>query len=168
MKFILKRLINWHLITGLAALALALGVFTWATDAPAYAGHEPETCNNCHVMDSQYENWYHAPHREWATCADCHIPHDDFFSYWFYKGKSGMKDVYSFVTLSYPGAIRANEETIEIVQENCIRCHLDTVEPLVTSAMPLDRQCWDCHRSVAHGERGLSLYPYQDSEVYGK
>lgn len=164
----MKKNLNWPLLIGLLAFVFALGVFAWATDAPAYAGHEPETCNNCHVMDAQYENWFHAPHARWATCSDCHIPHDNFFAYWFYKGKSGMRDVYSFVTLSYPAAIRANQETIEIVQENCIRCHLDTVESMVTSSMPLDRNCWDCHRSVAHGERGLSMYPYQDSEVYGK
>jgi len=31
-----------------------------------------------------------------------------------------------------------------------------------------DRYCWSCHRSVAHGERGYSLLPYQDMEVYRK
>ncbi len=164
----MKRLLNWPLLIGILAFVFALGIFAWASEAPSYAGHAPETCNNCHVMDAQYENWFHAPHRAWATCSDCHIPHDDLFSYWLYKGKSGMRDVYSFVTLSYPEAIRANEESIGIVQENCIRCHLDTVESMVTSAMPLDRNCWDCHRTVAHGERGLSLTPYQDSEEYGK
>ena len=164
----MKRSLNWPLLIGLLAFAFALGVFTWVSEAPAYAGHAPETCANCHVMDSQYENWFHAPHRSWATCSDCHIPHDNFLSYWFYKGKSGMRDVYSFVTLSYPAAIRANEETRGIVQENCIRCHLDTVESIITAAMPLERNCWDCHRTAAHGERGLALVPYQDSEVYGK
>jgi cytochrome c nitrite reductase small subunit len=27
-----------------------------------------------------------------------------------------------------------------------------------------ERYCFDCHRDVAHGERGLSLLPYQDTE----
>ena len=49
------------LIAILVCLA-ALGVFAWVTDAPAYLGHAPATCNNCHVMDAQYENWYHAAH----------------------------------------------------------------------------------------------------------
>ncbi|KAF0106904.1 MAG: cytochrome c-type protein [Anaerolineaceae bacterium] len=164
----MKRPLNWPLLIGLLAFVLAMGIFAWAADAPAYAGTAPETCNNCHVMDSQYENWFHAPHQAWATCADCHIPHDNFFAYWLYKGESGMRDVYSFTTLGYPEAIRANDETIGIVQENCIRCHLDTVEGMVTGPQPLDRNCWDCHRSVAHGDRGLTLYPYQDSEVYRK
>jgi cytochrome c nitrite reductase small subunit len=159
---------RWPLFVSILVLLAALGVFAWVSDAPSYLGHEPETCNNCHVMDSQYENWFHAPHEKWATCSDCHIPHDNFMDYYFYKGKSGMRDVYSFVTHTYPAAIRANAETIGIVQENCIRCHIDTVESILASSMPLDRNCWDCHRSVAHGERGFTLYPYQDSEVYGK
>lgn len=162
------RPINWPLLLGLLTFVVSLGFFAWATDAPAYVGKKPETCNNCHVMDAAYENWFHAPHARWATCSDCHIPHDNFVSYWFYKGKSGLRDVYSFVTVSYPPLIRANEETKRIVQENCIRCHLDTVEGIVTTAMPLDRRCWDCHRTVAHGARGLTMYPYQDTEVYRK
>jgi cytochrome c nitrite reductase small subunit len=160
---------KWALFIGIACLVLALGLFTWVSDAPAYMGHAPQTCNNCHVMDSQYENWFHAPHREWADCTECHIPHDNIAAYWFYKGKSGLKDVYSFVTHSYPVAIRANPETIAIVQQNCIRCHLDTVESMLASGgQPFERSCWECHRQVAHGSRGLSLYPYQDSEVYNR
>jgi cytochrome c nitrite reductase small subunit len=30
--------------------------------------------------------------------------------------------------------------------------------------MPFDRYCFECHRSVAHGERGISLLPYQHIE----
>ncbi|MBM3152164.1 MAG: cytochrome c nitrite reductase small subunit [Chloroflexi bacterium] len=156
------------IIAGLAAFGVVLAVFAWATDAPAYMGQEPATCNNCHVMDSQYEGWFYAPHEQWAECADCHIPHENFIAYYFYKGKSGMKDVYSFATGSYPVAIRANEETQSIVQQNCIRCHEDTVESIVMGAQPLERHCWDCHRDVAHGERGSTLYLYQDTEVYKK
>jgi cytochrome c nitrite reductase small subunit len=159
---------KWPLLIGIAAFVLALGVFAWVTDAPAYLGHDPATCNNCHVMDSQYENWFHAPHARWATCSDCHIPHQNLLAYYFYKGKSGMHDVYSFTTGSYPLAIRANDETRAIVQANCIRCHEDTVESILAGAQPFDRDCWDCHRTAAHGERGLTLYPYQDSEVYEK
>jgi cytochrome c nitrite reductase small subunit len=30
--------------------------------------------------------------------------------------------------------------------------------------MELDRYCFDCHRSAAHGQRGISLLPYQHQE----
>jgi cytochrome c nitrite reductase small subunit len=161
---------------GILLLLAALGLFIWVTDAPAYLGHEASTCNNCHVMDAQYENWYHAAHARAAVCTDCHLPHQNFLSYYLYKGYSGMKDVYSFTFKTYPGAIRATAQTKRIVQANCIRCHTDTVENILAYPQPFDyaqgeafdRTCWSCHRSVAHGERGLTLYPLQDTEVYGK
>ena len=159
---------KWTLSIGIIALVLALGVFTWVTDAPSYLGHEPSTCNNCHVMDSQYENWYHAAHERLTVCTDCHLPHQNIASYYLYKGYSGMRDVYSFTFKTSPAAIRASQQTDEIVQVNCIRCHTDTVENLLAGPQPFDRYCWDCHRSAAHGDRGLTLYPYQDSEVYEK
>src|SRR5512134_2212527 len=57
-----------------AAAAVALGLFAFVTEAPAYAGTASETCANCHVMDSMYENYYRAAHHQWAECADCHLP----------------------------------------------------------------------------------------------
>lgn len=158
----------WPLLLGTTIFLAALGVFTWVTAAPAYLGHEPSTCNNCHVMDAQYENWYHAMHASWAECTDCHLPHQNIAAYYLYKGYSGMRDVYSFTFKTYPAAIRANQQTDEIVQANCIRCHNDTVENILAGEQAFDRYCWDCHRSVAHGVRGLSAVPYQDSEVYNK
>jgi cytochrome c nitrite reductase small subunit len=153
---------------GVAAFLAALGIFAWVTDAPDYLGHKAATCDNCHVMDSQYENWYHAAHERVAVCTDCHLPHQNLISYYLYKGYSGMRDVFSFTFASYPPAIRATLQTDQIVQANCIRCHNDTVEDILAGPQAFDRHCWDCHRAAAHGERGLSLYPYPDAEVYKK
>jgi cytochrome c nitrite reductase small subunit len=156
------------LITGILVLFTTLAIFGWVTDAPAYLSHEPQTCNNCHVMDAQYENWFHAAHARAAVCTDCHLPHQNIASYYLYKGYSGMKDVLSFTFKTYPEAIRATSQTDSIVQANCIRCHEDTVENIVQGAQPFERYCWDCHRTVAHGQCGLTEYPHQDSEVYDK
>ena len=147
------------LLIGILFFLAALGVFAWATDAPAYLGHEAATCNNCHVMDAQYENWYHAAHQASAVCADCHLPHQNIFSYYIYKGYSGMKDVASFTLKRYPDTMRATKQTDAIVQANCIRCHEGTVDVIMAGAQPFDRQCWFCHRAAAHGQRGYSLNP---------
>jgi len=155
-------------VIAIVALTVALGVFAWATNATAYLGHNPSTCNNCHVMDAAYENWYHAAHQRFADCNECHLPHQNIVVYYLYKGYSGMKDVLSFASGSYPVAIRAEPLTRQIVQKNCIRCHEGTVNNILAGAQPFDRQCWDCHRTVMHGERGISLTPYQDKEVYTK
>ncbi len=145
---------------------LALGFFVFVTDAPSYGGSAPETCNNCHVMDSQYENWFHAPHEKVTECVDCHLPHENIAVYYLEKGRQGAKDVFAFTTGNIPVAIRASERTKSIIQDNCLRCHQDTVENIMMGAQPLDRYCWDCHRSVSHGDRGSSSVPYQDSTLY--
>lgn len=153
-------------ILAITTAVFALGYFAFVTDAAAYGGNAPETCANCHVMDSQYENWYHGAHENWAKCTDCHLPHGNIAIYYAEKGRQGMKDTFAFVTGNIPVAIRASDKTKEIVQGNCIHCHEDTVEVIVMNAQPFDRYCWDCHRDVAHSARGASIVPYQDSTLY--
>ncbi len=148
------------------AAVVTLGLFIYVTDAPSYLGTSPSTCNNCHVMDSQYENWYHSAHAQFATCVECHLPHDNLVDYYFVKAQTGMHDVYAFSTGQIPVAIRAKPATDKIIQANCIRCHTTTVSDIVAGPQPFDRDCWDCHRSVAHGDRGISTVPFQDSALY--
>jgi cytochrome c nitrite reductase small subunit len=62
--------------------------------------------------------------------------------------------------------LRAKPETKQIIQDNCVRCHQTAVEEIMAGAQPFDRDCWDCHRSVAHGARGISVVPYQDAVLY--
>jgi cytochrome c nitrite reductase small subunit len=87
------------------AAVIALGVFVFVTDAPAYAGTDSETCNNCHVMNPMYENYYHAAHQRVAECADCHLPHENLVAYYFEKGRQGAHDVYVFSTGTTPEMI---------------------------------------------------------------
>lgn len=151
----------------LLSLIGAIGTGIFVSDFTAYLGNNPTTCNNCHVMDAVYEGWFHGAHQEWATCADCHTPHALIPKYYI-KAKSGYHHVTAFSFGNIPDAIRAKEESRRIVQENCIRCHKETVDRIVPEAgivnnlMPLDRFCFECHRTTAHGERGISLLPYQD------
>ncbi len=154
------------LIIGTLALLVTVGTFVFVARPLDYMGTSASTCNNCHVMDAVYENWYHAPHEKVTECVDCHLPHDNFVRYWFEKGKTGIHDVVYFAAGLTPELIRAKPETKAIVQGNCIRCHSQTVESIVMSAQPFDRNCWDCHRAVAHGQRGLPLSIHQDSAIY--
>jgi cytochrome c nitrite reductase small subunit len=155
------------ILIGIVALVAVAAVGLYVTDFTAYLGNNPATCNNCHVMDYVYEGWYHAGHAEWTTCNDCHTPHALIPKY-FVKAKSGYHHVTAFVFGNIPDAIRAKEASREVVQENCIRCHSETVSNLdwetgYTSHDP-QRFCFECHRSVAHGERGISILPYQHTE----
>lgn len=149
------------LITGIVALLVVVGVGLYVSDFTAYLGNNPTACNNCHVMDAVYEGWFHGSHQEWATCGDCHTPHALIPKY-ITKGISGYHHVSAFALGNIPDAIRAKVDSLEIVQENCVHCHEDTVDNTFEVAMDSERYCFDCHRTVAHGERGISLLPYQD------
>ena len=154
---------KWVLFSGLLALIIVLGVGLYVTDFTAYLGNNPTTCNNCHVMDAVYESWYHGGHKQWANCNDCHTPHSLIPKY-LVKAQSGYHHVTAFVFGKIPEAIRAKPASKEVVQENCIRCHTETVSPIIEGSKPLDLFCFDCHRTVAHGERGIALLPYQHLE----
>jgi len=155
------------IIVAVVALLAAVGVGMYVTDFTAYLGNNPATCNNCHVMDAVYEGWFHGAHQEWATCSDCHTPHA-FIPKYYVKAQSGYHHVTAFTFGKIPDAIRAKAESHEVVQENCIRCHEGTVEGIVMATQESERYCWDCHRNVSHGPRGISVSPYQDSELYSK
>jgi cytochrome c nitrite reductase small subunit len=148
---------------GIASLLILIGVGLYVTDFTAYLGSNPATCNNCHVMDAVYESWYHGGHKQWAVCGDCHTPHA-FIPKYFVKAQSGFRHVSAFALGHIPDAIRARQSSKEVIQENCVRCHQETVSTMMESSMEFDRYCYDCHRTVAHGERGISLLPYQHKE----
>lgn len=146
------------LVIAFIALAAVAGVGMYVTDFTAYLGSNPDTCNNCHVMNTVYEGWLHGSHSEWATCADCHTPHALIPKY-YVKAMSGYHHVSAFTLGNIPDAIRAKEESRQVVQDNCIRCHADTVEGMLYDPMPLDRYCFECHSDVSHGERGVTIIP---------
>jgi len=120
---------RFALLVGVLALLAVLVVGVYVTGFTDYLGNNPSTCNNCHVMDSVYENWYHAGHRQWTTCNDCHTPHALIPKY-FIKALSGYHHVSAFLLGDIPTAIRAKESSRKIVQENCLRCHEQTVDNL--------------------------------------
>jgi cytochrome c nitrite reductase small subunit len=153
------------LVTAIAALLIVVGVGLYVTDFTAYLGNNPSTCNNCHVMDAVYEGWYHGGHKLAATCNDCHTPHALVPKY-IVKAQSGYHHVTAFIFGKIPDAIRAKHASQQVVQENCIRCHTETVASLMMVQSPEEgeRYCFECHRSVAHGERGISILPYQHAE----
>lgn len=154
------------LIIGIIALVIVLAVGMLSTEFITYLGDDPTTCNNCHVMDGVYEGWYHAGHQPWANCTDCHVPHSNFVAKYYVKAVSGFNHVRHFTFGSIPEPIRAKPATDEIIQENCIRCHSETVSAVADGQMDSGRYCFECHRSVAHGERGISILPHQDKGIY--
>jgi cytochrome c nitrite reductase small subunit len=155
------------IIIGVVALIAVLIAGAYVTEFTTYLGSNPATCNNCHVMDAAYEGWYHGLHQRAATCNDCHTPHA-FIPKYLVKAESGYHHVTAFIFGPIPDAIRAKESSLKVVQENCVRCHLETVEGALPVHGAVDGYCFQCHRNVAHGERGISILPYQHQEEYKK
>jgi cytochrome c nitrite reductase small subunit len=152
---------------GLFSLAVVAVVGMYVTEFTTYLGNNPTTCNNCHVMDAAYEGWYHGGHKAWTDCSECHTPHA-FIPKYIVKAQSGYHHVTAFTFGNIPDAIRAKESSREVIQENCVRCHSATVADIMAGPLEFDRNCFDCHRNVAHGDRGISVLPYQHQEEYTK
>ncbi|MGM0613852.1 MAG: cytochrome c nitrite reductase small subunit [Bacteroidota bacterium] len=135
--------------------------------AASYLSDEPETCINCHVMVPQYATWMHSSHREHTNCNDCHVPHDNFVDHYYFKAKDGLRHATIFTLRNEPQSITIKHAGVEVVQQNCIRCHEDLIEEekIFNKNKELveirkERLCWDCHMDIPHGDvRSLSSTP---------
>ena len=155
-------LIICGILTGLIIYLL------YISKAYSYLSDNPETCVNCHIMSPQYATWNHSSHREVATCNDCHVPHNNIFNKYYFKGKDGLRHATIFTKRAEPQVIFIHEEGQTVVQNNCIRCHKN----IITDSKLLrntndynhfrqERKCWECHREVPHGRvNSLSSVPH--------
>jgi cytochrome c nitrite reductase small subunit len=112
----------------------------------------PDFCASCHVMESQYEAWFHTGAHRSIRCIDCHLPHDNIGKYYAWKSIDGMKDVYLFYSGRVPETITLSAHGEKTVQSNCARCHETTVEKIDRT-----RNCWECHRWLQHSLAGTRL-----------
>ena len=149
-----------------AFVGIALWIF-YVSNATSYFSDKPETCINCHVMYSQYASWQHSSHFRVANCNDCHVPHTNPLRKYLFKANDGLRHSLWFTMHWEPQAIRIKDAGINVVQENCIRCHGNLVDMVSIVEVTGDNQkegkgklCWDCHRETPHGTVGsLSSAP---------
>jgi cytochrome c nitrite reductase small subunit len=173
MKQLINKLIppqQWRMpVVILMGAIVGLGIYAaYSSRALSYLSDSPETCVNCHIMAPQYATWTHSSHREVATCNDCHVPQDNIFRSYYFKAMDGARHATMFTLRLEPQNIFIHQAGINVVQENCVRCHstLITDSKLLTQTDSFhhkfeDRLCWDCHREVPHGRvKSLSSTPY--------
>lgn len=146
-----------------------LGLFVFdLSKAPSYLSDKPETCVNCHIMAPQYATWNHSSHRQYATCIDCHVPHNNMANKYYFKGKDGLRHSSMFALRLEPQVIFIKKAGKEVVHNNCIRCHqfLLTDEKMkqqseMFTQIRNGRSCVECHRETPHGRvHSLSSVPY--------
>lgn len=152
---------------------ILIGVFVGLTfyifkisKAGSYLSDDPKTCVNCHIMAPQYSTWNHSSHREWASCNDCHVPHNNVFNKYYFKAKDGLRHATMFTLRLEPQVIFIHDAGKEVVHNNCVRCHSNLLEldqklsRYDFSHARTDRKCWECHREVPHGRvNSLSSTP---------
>ena len=133
-------------------LVVGLGGFT-ASHAKglSYLKDDPEACVNCHVMNTQYESWQHSSHREWATCNECHMPHNLVGKY-YRKALNGWNHSVKFTSGDFPEPIMIKRRNKEVALENCVNCHQTLVNDMLVGHDPErdEVRCTDCHGNVGH------------------
>ncbi|MEN6440713.1 MAG: cytochrome c nitrite reductase small subunit [Syntrophobacter sp.] len=143
------RLVKYAVILGV--LGAGAGIFLMFGPPQLLAKSEmPEFCSSCHVMEAQYEAWFHEGAHRRIMCIDCHLPHENVAMHYAWKSIDGMKDVMIFYSGRVPETIRISAHGQQVLKANCIRCHEMTVDRIST-----DRPCWECHRRLSHIRSGI-------------
>lgn len=157
-----RRLTRTQKAVGLVLLGAFVGcaaLAVYVLRAHTYLGDEPAACVNCHIMTPYYATWMHSSHSRNATCNDCHVPHENIARKYAFKAVDGMRHVGAFVTHSEAMAPRAGEPAMQVIMNNCIRCHTELNTTLagpgridfMMTKVGEGKVCWDCHRNVPHG-----------------
>lgn len=142
---------RWKLAFGAAVTLAAVGFFVMFGPPGMMAKTEtPDFCASCHVMEAEFEAWFHAGAHRSIKCVDCHLPRQNVAMYYTWKSIDGMKDVFVFNSGRVPEFITISSHGKRTVRENCIRCHAERVFKIDT-----ERNCWDCHRQLQHKLTGF-------------
>jgi len=137
-----KRGMPW----GLLALAFAAGASSIIGTAVAMnTTDQAGFCGSCHSMAEAALTHKQSLHAKFA-CNECHAPHNIAAKIPF-KTKEGARDIFATVAKTIPDMIHPGEETREVVQANCLRCHEAGIQ---TVNMTSKTHCTDCHRHVPH------------------
>ena len=144
------RLRNLKYVLVIASIGLALVIFVMLGPPGLLAKSErADFCASCHVMEAEYEAWFHDGAHRRINCVDCHLPHGNLAAHYVWKTIDGLKDMIVFYSGTVPESIKASEHAQKVLQSNCIRCHETFVEKIDN-----ERQCWSCHRRLVHVSSG--------------
>ena len=133
-------------ITGLGAFTFDYG------EGLSYFSTDPRACTNCHIMNDQFNSWTKASHHGFATCVDCHLPHELVPKY-IAKADNGFWHSKGFTFQDFHEPIMIRPRNAKILHDNCMRCHEDFVHNIVAGSTTAEDavNCIQCHRAVGHG-----------------
>jgi cytochrome c nitrite reductase small subunit len=131
---------------------VGLGIFTFGYgEGFAYLTSRPEACNNCHIMNDQYNSWVKGSHHSVARCVDCHLPHSLIPKY-ISKMDNGFFHSWAFTFENFHQPIQIKKRNMNILQKNCITCHAEMVSAILPGGAEhyQPQSCTLCHANVGH------------------
>jgi cytochrome c nitrite reductase small subunit len=136
---------GWRLavLPAIAGIAVTVGVALAMTTTD-----QASFCGSCHSMAEAALTHKTSVHAELA-CNDCHAPHNLVAKVPF-KTKEGVRDIVATATKNVPDLIHPGDETKEVTQANCLRCHSATTSTVIMQSKEF---CTDCHRHVPHSPK---------------
>lgn len=146
-----KRLNRKAMLFLLAGVFIGIAFFA-GTSKALEVTDSADFCSSCHIMDEAHATFLQSNHAT-LSCNDCHIPHDNIVSKYFFKAKAGLGHMY-YNTLGQdkiPDVLHATEASQEVINDNCLRCHGPTLDNIEYHDV-YDGNCLSCHRSLVHGD----------------
>lgn len=123
------------------------------------ATDQPEFCGSCHVMYEAVRTHQMSVHAKLA-CNECHAP-QEIAPKIVFKARAGAKDVYQASLGDVFDVIHALENTKQVVNDSCTRCHAMTTINVAEKVAEAKENCTGCHRSVPH----MSKLPISERRV---
>lgn len=141
------------MVVVLLGVTAGVGFFTFGyAKGASYLTNDPAACANCHVMQSQYDDWRHSSHRSVAVCNDCHTP-PGLVPKYIVKAKNGFWHSFYFTMGGFHEPIRITESNRRVTELACRKCHAAIVEAIDShphADEPYATSCIRCHSEVGH------------------
>lgn len=135
-------------------------------------------CISCHIHPESDKSWKMSTHGNSLSgvsvgCTDCHLPPFGSLDYYFAKAKTGMKDMWSYMTKDSASFNWEERSQLEyavgyVYNESCLKCHTNLFPTRMNddglkahlyyeeNAEALDLQCINCHQNVGHYDPNYS------------
>ena len=169
------KLIKVAVVLGLLGVAV---IASWAVvDTGIHMTSDDEFCTSCHshvAIGTSYRESVHGgnnPSGWQATCAQCHIPHDNSLHYIWVKGIHGIRDPLMELLkdpydIDWHGYREHREDYV--YDSSCLSCHTQLQEKSLANtkaflphrdyfADPDRFNCVGCHKHVGHYALGNHL-----------
>lgn len=137
-----------------------------------------ESCMSCHVHPQADKSWKLSVHHNSKSgvptdCVDCHLPPKGTFKHFTAKTRTGIKDIWSYMTKDTSKMDWESKSQLEyavgiVYNESCEKCHPQLFPARITddgvtahlyyeeNKEKLDLQCISCHLDVGHYDPNYS------------